>query len=263
VRQGDVVAAAGQVIRAPLVSILASAGRQQVRVHAGPRIAFAATGDEVAEPGEPLPPGRIFNANAPTLRAQILAAKGRPHYLGVLRDRVDELRQAIEAGLEHDLLILSGGVSMGVFDHVPAVLRELGVQLHFQKLYVKPGRPTVFGTRGRTLVFGLPGNPISTLYAFDQYVAPAIRAYRRHPRPLTPRYRGELTETVRKQAGRLLLLPCACAWVDDRFLLTPIRTHGSADVFAIGQVEALALVPAGMEEVEKGTAVAFRRLFEE
>ncbi len=262
VARGDVLLQPGHLLKHQSVSILASIGRATVRVFAGPSIAFAATGEELIEPGAPLAPGKIYNANASALWSQILGAKGRPHYLGVIRDNVHDLRRTIATGLEHDMLILSGGVSMGRFDFVPDVLEELGVQLHFHRLLVKPGRPTIFGTRGNTLVFGLPGNPISTLYAFDQYVAPAVRVFRHHPRPRAVRYRGELTETVRKPSGRMLLQPCRCEWDGEQYLLTPLRTHGSADIFAIAEADALALIPAGIEEVERGKIVAFRRLFE-
>ncbi len=261
-RAGASVLAPGHLIRPQSVSILASVGRATVQVFAGPSIAYAATGEELVEPGHPLAPGQIYNSNAATLRSQILRARGRPHYLGILRDHIVDLRRALEEGLNHDLLVLSGGVSAGQYDFVPGVLAELGVDIHFHTLRIKPGRPVLFGTCGRTLVFGLPGNPISTLYTFDLYVTPLIRAFRHHPHPLGTRYRGELTETVRKAAGRLLLQPCRCEWDGDRYLLTPIQTHGSADIFAIAAADVLALIPAGVEEAEKGKSVFFRKLHE-
>ena len=259
---GATVLAAGHLIRAQSVSILASVGRATVQVYAGPSIAYAATGEELIEPGHPLTTGQIYNSNAATLRSLILRTRGRPHYLGILRDQIVDLRRALDEGLNHDMLVLSGGVSAGQYDFVPGVLAELGVDVHFHTLRIKPGRPVLFGTRGRTLVFGLPGNPVSTLYTFDLYVTPLIRAFRHHPHPQGTRYRGELMEAVRKPAGRLLLQPCRCEWDGERYLLSPIRTHGSADIFAIAGADALALIPAGVEEIEKGKPVAFRKLYE-
>ncbi len=261
-RAGSVVLREGHLIQHQSVAILAAVGRSHVRAHAGPSIAFAATGEELVEPGLPLGPGQIYNSNAWTLWSQILAAKGRPHYLGIIRDQEEDLRNKIATGLQHDMLIFSGGVSAGRFDYVPGILAESGVELHFNKMIVKPGRPLVFGTRGRTLVFGLPGNPISTLYAFDSYVAPTIRTFRHHPRPQAIRYHGELTETVHNRSGRLLLQPCRCEWNGERYLLNPVHTHGSADIFAIAEANALALVPAGVEVMEKGKPVGFRMLYE-
>jgi len=262
VRQGDVVLKQGRLLSHQEIAVLASMGRPKVVTHAGPSIAFAATGEELVEPGNPLAPGQIYNANAYCLWTQINAAQGRPHYLGVIRDDEEDLREKIAAGLNHDILILSGGVSMGKFDFVPQILDELGVELHIRKLLVKPGRPTVFGTRGRTQVFGLPGNPISTLYAFSQYVAPSIRVFRQHPQPSSINYQGKLAETVRKKAGRVLLLPCISEWRDQGYLLNPLKTHGSADIFAIGGADVMALIPANLTEIEKGAQVDFRKLYE-
>lgn len=267
-KKGSVVLQSGKRLRHQEICILAACGRAEVPVHMGPSIAFAATGEELVEPGAAegaaggLDPGQIYNSNAYNLWSQILGAKARPHYLGILPDRPEVLRERIQEGLTADFLILSGGVSMGRFDHIPHVLEELGVELYMEKLLVQPGRPTVFGKRGRTMVFGLPGNPISTLYAFDQYVAPAVRKFRHHPRPQATRFTGELTETVTKRAGRLNLLACMTEWSDGRFLLTPLKTHGSADIFAISGADAIALIPAGVEKVDRGQMVAFRRLYD-
>jgi len=145
---------------------------------------------------------------------------------------------------------------------VPEVLEELGVEIVFRRLRVKPGQPTLFGAHGNTLVFGLPGNPIATLYAFDQYVAPAIRQFRRHPQPLPTSYRGELTASVRTKAGFLYLVPCVTQWRDGGYFLTPLKPHGSADIFSIGGADALALIPEALAQVEKGKTVAFHKLYE-
>ncbi len=261
IRTGDVAVKAGHRIQHQDVAILAAVGRCTVKVYDDPTIAFAATGEELVEPGTPLKPGQIYNSNASCLRSQILRARGRPHPLGTLRDDPQELRDSILAGLEHDMLILSGGVSMGTFDYVPEVFRSLGVEILFHQLLVKPAKPTLFGVRDSTLVFGLPGNPVSTLYAFDQYVALAIRVFQRHPQPQTTHYRGELTQSTSGAGNRLLLVPCVCDWAGDHYLLTPLGHHGSADIFAISGANALALIPAGIDEVRRGQMVSFRKLY--
>jgi molybdopterin molybdotransferase len=266
-KSGAVVLREGRMLQPTEIAMLASVGRATVRVHRGPRVGFSATGEELREPGEPLPPGCIRNSNAYNLWSQILNARAEPHYLGILRDRPDELREKIAAALEDDFLILSGGISMGEYDFVPAILAELGVELRFQKLFVRPGQPTVFGVRDRgdghrTLVFGLPGNPISTLFAFDQYVAPAIRVFRHHPQPLATLYRGVLVETVRKREGFLTLVPCISEWRDDRFLLSPMRPQGSADIYAARGIDAVGLIPAPGTEAPAGTIIGFRKLHE-
>jgi molybdopterin molybdotransferase len=262
VRVGKKVLETGQLIRSQEIAVLAALGRQSVRIYAGPRVAFAATGEELVEPGGKLQPGRIYNSNAYSLWSQILRAGAKPIYLGVIRDTRKDLRQKLRKGLQSDILILSGGVSMGRFDLVPEILAEFHVEILFSRLLVKPGQPTVFGVRGETLVFGLPGNPIATLYAFDQYVAPAVRKFRRHPHPLPTRYQGELTESVRTKAGFVYLVPCVSEWRAGKYRLTPFKPHGSADIFAIAGADALALIPSEVEQAEKGERVSFHKLYE-
>jgi len=265
-RAGAVMLRPGRLLQPAEIALLATAGRHTVRVHAGPTIAFSATGEELREPGEALPPGCIRNSNAYNLWSQILIARARPRYLGILRDRPDELRRAIASGLAEDFLILSGGVSMGEFDLVPGILEELGVELRFRKLFVRPGQPTVFGVRRAgehtTLVFGLPGNPVSTLLSFDQYVAPAVRVFRHHPQPLATLYRGTLLESVRKREGFRTLVPCISRWNDDRFELTPLRLHGSADLAAASGMDAIGFAPEPGTETPAGTVIGFRKLHE-
>jgi molybdopterin molybdotransferase len=265
-RRDQVVLTEGRLLQAQEIAILASVGRRAVSVYLGPAIAFAATGEELVEPGEPLRPGAIRNANAYALWSQILTARGAPHYLGILRDRPETLREKLAEGLARDVLVISGGVSMGAFDLVPQVLEELGVRIHFRRLLVRPGQPTVFGVseRGgdRTLVFGLPGNPISTLLAFDQYVAPAARVFRGHPEPLVPVRQGELTGAVRKRAGVLTLVPCVARWAEGACRLEPLRFHGSADIFATTGANAVAYLPAEVEEAPAGARVDFRLLYQ-
>jgi molybdopterin molybdotransferase len=267
-RRDQVVLTAGQLLAPQEIAMLAAVGCAAVPVHAGPRVAFAATGQELREPGQPLAPGCIRNSNAHALWSQLLAARAVPLYLGILPDALEPLRTAIARGLEADMLILSGGVSMGEFDLVPRVLEELGVRIVFRKLRVRPGQPTLFGVLDhdapiqRTLVFGLPGNPISTLFAFDQYVLPAVRVFRRHPRPLAPLFHGRLTVDARKRAGLLTLVACRSEWDGNGFRLHPLFTHGSADIFAIRDADAVAMLPAEPGLIEADTLVEFRRLYE-
>jgi molybdopterin molybdotransferase len=267
VRRDSVVLTEGHRLQAQEIAILASIGYRSVPVYAGPAIAYAATGEELVEPGEALRPGAIRNANAYALGSQILTARALPHYLGILPDRPEELRERIAEGLERDMLVLSGGVSMGEFDYVPQVLEALGVRILFRKLLVRPGQPMLFGVRDRgqerTLVFGLPGNPISTWLAFDQYVAPAVRVFRGHPQPLAPVRQGELTAAVRKRGAVLMLVPCQAHWVEGGYRLEPRRFHGSGDIVAVAGANAVAYLPAGQDEIAAGTRVDFRMLHQD
>ena len=143
-----------------------------------------ATGSELVEADATPGPGQIRNSNGPMLVAQATRSGAVPRYLGIGRDDANVLAAMVRDGLENsDVLILAGGVSVGAFDLVPGVLRDLGVEAHFHKVRMKPGKPLLFGTRGSTLVFGLPGNPVSSFVCFELFVRPALRAARRPPRP--------------------------------------------------------------------------------
>jgi len=170
-RQGDRILGTGRRIGLADLGLLAGVGKSSVLVSKKPRVAVIATGDELVEVDQEPQPGQIRNSNTYTICAQVKEAGGEPVILGIGRDNLDDLRSKIRYGLEHDLLLVSGGVSMGKYDFVEAVFAEFGVEVLFDKIAMKPGKPTVFGYRGDTYVFGLPGNPISTMVAFHMFVS--------------------------------------------------------------------------------------------
>ncbi len=178
IRAGEVVLAAGTTIRPADVGLLASVGVVNVPVRIQPKIGILSTGNEIVEafrtPGE----GQIRNSTGPALYAACMALGAEPIDLGIVRDTRDELADRLEEGLRYDILITTGGVSAGAYDLVQHLLPELGVTIVFHKVKIRPGKPVLFGTFGdsehRTLVFGLPGNPVSTLITFGQFVAPAV-----------------------------------------------------------------------------------------
>src|SRR5262249_47767571 len=150
-------------------------GRTSALIQPRPKVAILPTGDEIVEISATPGPGQIRNSNGPMLAAQVQRAGGIPHPLGIARDNAEDLRALISEGLRFPMLILSGGVSAGKLDLVPGILQELGVEPHFHKVAMKPGKPVFFGTLGETVVFGLPGNPVSSLVCFELFVRPAIR----------------------------------------------------------------------------------------
>lgn len=179
-RIGEALLTPGQRLRPMEIGLLAELGRAQVRVQRPPRVAVLATGDELVPLGEPLGPGQIHNSNEPMLCVQIRAAGGIPVPLGIARDNIASLREKIGQGLQADLLCLSGGVSAGKLDLVPAELQQAGVREVFHKVELKPGKPIWFGlsaSEPRRYVFGLPGNPVSSLVCFELFVRPAIRRW--------------------------------------------------------------------------------------
>src|SRR5215813_10370916 len=173
-RKGEQILRTGRKIGVADLGLLAGTGKSSVLVSRKPRVAVIATGDELVEVDDMPQPGQIRNSNTYTICAQIKEAGAEPLILGIGRDNLEDLRIKIGKGLEQDILIVSGGVSMGKYDLVERVFAEFGVEVLFDKVAMKPGKPTVFGHRGQTYVFGLPGNPISTMVAFHMFVRPLI-----------------------------------------------------------------------------------------
>ena len=188
-QRGDKVLQAGSVLRPQEFGVLATIGRTTVSVHPAPRVAILSTGDELVEPDQRPEGGQIRNSNGAMLVALVSRAGGTPRYLGIARDDPACLRPMVCDGLKSHVLLLSGGVSAGKLDLVPGVLREAGVAAHFHKVEMKPGKPVFFGTvlapggGEPTLVFGLPGNPVSVLVCFELFVRPALRRLRGHADP--------------------------------------------------------------------------------
>jgi molybdopterin molybdotransferase len=243
------------------VGVLASLGRAEVRVAARPRVGVLATGSELRNPGEPLGAGQIYNSNGLQACAQVSAAGGLPRYYGIVRDQVSALREAVARALEEcDLLLLSGGVSMGELDFVPGVLKDCGAEILFHKVAIKPGKPTLFARRERSggpaYVFGLPGNPVSAFVIFEVFVRPLL--WRLLGLRYAPRFvRARLGEPVgRRDAERVELRPVRLEGGEVRAL----EFHGSAHLNALSGADALLRLEAGVDRLEEGSWTDVRLL---
>jgi molybdopterin molybdotransferase len=250
-RRGDAVIPAGTVLRPQEFGVLATVGRTTVAVHPSPRVAILSTGDELVEPGQTPEAGQIRNSNGALLIAQVCRAGGAPRYLGIGRDDPACLRPLVCDGLKAHVLLLSGGVSAGKLDLVPGILREAGVAAHFHKVEMKPGKPVFFGTAQRvgggepTLVFGLPGNPVSVLVCFELFVRPALRRLRGHVDP-GPRFVwAVLSEDFAYRTDRPTYHPARLEIKETRWSVRPAPWFGSADLRALTQANALMLFPPG------------------
>ncbi|MBY0525351.1 MAG: molybdopterin molybdotransferase MoeA [Gemmataceae bacterium] len=251
-RRGDVVLKTGAVLGPQDLGLLATVGRAEARLVPRPRVAVLSTGDEVVEAPQMPGPGQIRNSNAPMLLAQVRRAGAAPHYLGIGRDRVDSLRPLIDEGLRAPVLVLSGGVSAGKLDLVPGVLADLGVGAHFHKVEMKPGKPIFFGTRGSTLVFGLPGNPVSSLVCFELFVRPAVRRLMGHA-DSAPRMRPlPLGDDFAYKTDRPTYYPARLDVADDGWRVRPVPWFGSADLRALSGTNAFVLFPAGDHQHRQG-----------
>ncbi len=244
-RAGETVLSAGAVLRPQEFGLLATVGRTAARVHPAPVVAVLATGDELVEAPHRPGPGQIRNGNGPLLVGQVSRAGGIPRYLGIARDELASLRALMTEGLQAPVLVLSGGVSAGKMDLVPHVLGELGVEPHFHKVEMKPGKPVFFGTRGDTLVFGLPGNPVSVMVCFELFVRPALRRLAGHADPGPRLVRAVLAEDFPYRTDRPTYHPARLDDGPDGWRVRIVPWFGSPDLRALTQANAFAVLPVG------------------
>ena len=259
-RRGDLVVNSGTELRPQEMGALAEWGRALVLVRKRPRVAVLATGDELV-PIEGMPgPGQIRNSNETMLCAQIRRAGGDPVPLGIARDERSHLRERIELGLQADVLVLSGGVSMGDKDFVPSELSTAGVRQVFHKVNVKPGKPVWFGVRDesasrRTLVFGLPGNPVSSMVCFELFVRPVLRRLMGLSPAELPRLNARLTQPHTTKGERPTYQPARLEWRDDGPIVTAVPWVGSSDLRATVAANSMALFPVGDQTYETGSII--------
>jgi len=250
-KRGDVVVAAGRQLRAQELGALAESGQHQVFVRRRPRAALLATGDELVSIAEVPAAGQIRNSNETMLVSQIQQAGAEPVPLGIARDNRADLSEKIRAGLKGDLLLLSGGVSAGKLDLVPSELEAAGVSQVFHKVQVKPGKPLWFGVLDRQqqpsaddrcYVFGLPGNPVSAMVCFELFVRTAIsRLLGREP--AQPQgVRARLTQEHIARGGRPTYHPARLEWTEAGPVVSLVRWHGSSDLQATVDANAMALI---------------------
>jgi molybdopterin molybdotransferase len=254
-KQGSTVLARGARLGVAEVGAAVAAGSAALTVAVRPRVTILSTGDELVAPGEPLAQGQIHNSNAPTL-----AALSQRFGAAVVRsDRVADERTATEAAFAQalrasDVLIISGGVSVGPHDHVKPALEALGVKERFWGVALQPGKPTWFGTRDATLVFGLPGNPVSAVVTFVLFAAPALRALQ-GARDETRAALAELAAPIRRNPSREQAVRVRLADQGARLTATPTGPQGSHLITSLVGADALALIPAGAGELPAGTHV--------
>jgi molybdopterin molybdotransferase len=253
-RAGEPVVAAGTSVGPVQVGALLGAGVTRVRCARAPRVALLATGTELRPPGEPLSPGEIYESNSAMLAAQVRSARAVPSLLGTVADDEAVTRDALARGLEADVLLTSGGVSVGEHDLVRALLASLGAEEVFWRVAVKPGKPVAFAVRGETLVFGLPGNPVSSLVGFELFVRPALRALQGLADPAPAYLPGRLTEALRRNAARDELVR---ARAEAGGVVRPVRGQESHMIVRAAAANALVLVPRGDGELAAGAEVSW------
>ena len=250
-----VVLQRGTVLGPAELGVAASVGRPTLRCATRPRVFVLITGDELTAPGEPLAPGGIYGSNGFALGAQVERAGGTLAGRGTVPDTPEGTRAAIAEALEAaDVVIVSGGVSVGPHDHVKDALRELGVEEHFWGVRLRPGKPTWFGTRDGTLAFGLPGNPVSAMVTFQLFARPALAALQ-GASPDAARATAVLAHPVARNPRRDETVRVRLRHGDDGLVAEPTGAQGSHMLTSMLGADGLALVPAGDDELPAGTPV--------
>jgi molybdopterin molybdotransferase len=258
VREGTVVLRVGKQLRPQDIAVMASVGKTSVVVNNQPRVAVISSGSELVEPDEKPGKAQIRNTNAYQLIAQIHRAGGTGVYYGIVSDDEGKSLTVISKAIsECDLVLITGGVSMGDFDFIPSVLEKSGVKILFSKVAVQPGKPMVFGTHSKALIFGLPGNPVSSFMQFELLVRPLISkmmGFQWQPIdvifPLKERY-------SRRSSDRMALVPVVIT--DDGYVV-PVEYHGSAHITALPGADGIIAIPVGKQIIEKGEQVSVRQI---
>ena len=258
--EGSAVVDAGVVLGPSQIGALAAAGVAEVECARRPRVAVLATGTELARPGEPLGPGQVYEANAVMLAAALAAAGAEVEQLPAVADDEAAHRTAIARGLEADVLVTSGGVSVGPHDLVRAIETELGVEEIFWRVAMRPGKPVSFGVRAATLVFGLPGNPVSALVGCVLFVLPAVRALQGVRNPLPPFADGVLAASLRRNPARDDFVRARVRRDGNGATLEPIVGQESHMIARAAGADALVHVARGDGEVAAGERVAWLAL---
>ncbi len=255
VRQGDTVLVSGRALGAAEVGVLATFGHKEVEVYAAPTVAVIPTGDEIVEVEEKPAFGQIRNSNAHTLWAQCPNLGLDAQVFPVTPDDPERTREVVSQGLQYDLLLFSGGVSMGEYDYVHRILEEEEVSLFVQKVAIKPGKPIVVGRKGDRLIFGLPGNPVSAFVTFELFVRPAVRRWMGFQSPCLPRVWGELVTETRQKPGRKFFKQARTFWKGGKYRVEPIETRGSADLVAFSLANSLMVLEADVTCLPAGERV--------
>ena len=260
VNKGQVVLSPGMPLNPPEIGLLAALGCQEVEVVRVPEVAILATGDEVADLGESLAPGQIRNSNSYSLAAQVMGCGARVKLLGVAADTPAILRQKLEDGFQSDVLLTTGGVSVGDYDYVKTTFEEVGAEIKLWQVAMRPGKPLVFGSRGNKPFFGIPGNPVATVVSFEEFVRPSLRKMMGHVRLGNPTVMARLEERVEKKPERRYYIRVVLRKEDGEYRATTTGPQGSGILTSLVSAHGLAILPQEITAKEAGEIVQVRLL---
>lgn len=251
-KRGATILSPGMRLGYAELALASQVGATQLRCARKPRVAILSTGDEVVSIDQRPGAFQIRNSNSVSLAAQVRLAGGEPAVLDNAADRIDDLREKISRGLQQDVLVLSGGVSMGKYDLVETVLKDLGAQFYFDAVAIRPGRPAVFGKCQNTFVFGLPGNPVSTMVTFELFVIPAIDLLNGAPARDLPFVEARLGAALNEKQGLAHFLPARVEWRGTTPEVKALPWQGSGDIAALARANCFLVVAADRGQVNVG-----------
>jgi molybdopterin molybdotransferase len=255
VRRGGRVISKGDVLRPAEIGMLAATGRSSVSVFQRPLVAILCTGEELVDVDEPLEGAKIVSSNSYTLAAQVRECGALPVQLGIAGDRKEEVVEKLRQGLRADVLISSAGISVGDYDFVKEALKDLGMELVFWRVAMKPGKPMAFGTIHGKPVFGLPGNPVSSMVSFEQFVRPALLKMMGHRQIFRPVIEATLREEIRLELGRRHYLRGVVSFKNDQYVVTTTGAQGSDILDSMVRANGLIVIPEDQERVRAGEKV--------
>lgn len=257
---GETVIEKGTHLSPSHIGMLAVVGRSSIAVAQRPTVAVLSTGDEIVDLDGDATGPRIYNSNGYMLSAQIKAAGGVPVYLGIAKDTEEDLMKHFEWALKCDVIVSSGGVSVGDYDLVKASLDKLGNEMSFWKVAMKPGKPLAFGRIGPRPVFGLPGNPVSSFVSFEQFVRPALRRMMGARQETLKRVQARLTKTVTKKTPRVHFMSAQLSSNNGEYTVTPAKEQGSGVLKSAMNANGLLVFPMEANELKEGDTVSVQML---
>ena len=260
VKIGEGVLKKGTTLSPAHIGMMAVVGRSQIAVSQRPTVSILSTGDEILELDETPQGPQIFNSNGHMLAAQIKSAGGIPLYLGIAKDTEKDLMEKFEWALKADIVVSSGGVSVGDYDLVKSSLQKMGQDMLFWKVAMKPGKPLAFGRIGKIPIFGLPGNPVSSFVSFEQFVRPSLRKVLGCSDLSHKTVQAKLTRTIHKKPGRLHFLSSIVSWTDGEYTVTPAGEQGSGILKSAANANSLLIFPLEADEIKQGQEVAVQLL---
>lgn len=255
IKKGDVVLKKGSKISSAEIGLIASMNFREIEVYRKPEVGIISTGNELAEPGGEYT-GKVINSNSYVLYSEVKKYGGKPDYSGIVKDEYNEVKNKFLQLMDKDIIISSGGVSMGKYDFIPDVLKEIGIDIKIKTIAMKPGKPVIFGTMNNKLFFGLPGNPVSVMVAFMQFVRPALMKMAGCIKISKPVLNAQITENISKKKGRRHFVRGIFSIQDGRMFVSTTGPQGSGILTSMSDSNCLIILPEEKDLIKSGDFVS-------